>query len=165
MHLTTCTIILHSSLFSTILSFRVSSSYFGKSQPQCSYKIVLIKKKECIRDFHTAYFSRMTIHVGLQMNVTWRLSTNRIWLFVHLSHKNEVILLFRVIMLVWKSLIGETILVMTKSIKIFNFRGIWGRITIFGHLGPKTRFWAYLGLNLSPDSGWGLVGSVLVKLF
>ena len=47
MHLRTCTIILHNSLFPTVLSFRVSSSHFGKFQPQCSYKIVLIKKKEC----------------------------------------------------------------------------------------------------------------------
>ena len=48
----------------------------------------------------------------------------------------------------WKP-ISNTLLVMVEMFKNFNFRGVWGQITMFEHLGPKTHFWIYIGLKMS----------------
>ena len=59
----------------------------------------------------------------------------------------------------------KTLLVTATIFKIFNFQGVWDRITIFGHLGPKTLFGKFIGLKSSIDSGRRLVESVLVRRF
>ena len=61
-------------------------------------------------------------------------------------------LISRWLMASWKHT-DNTLLITATFFKIFNFQGIWDRITIFGHLGPKTRFSAYLGLKSSVYSG------------
>ena len=49
--------------------------------------------------------------------------------------------------------------------KFFIFSGAWDQNTTFWHLAPKIRFGSYLDEKLSFDSGWGLVGSVILKHF
>ena len=64
----------------------------------------------------------------------------------------------------WKC-IGNRVIMKTSVFRELLFSGVWGHNTIFGHLGPKTRFWANLALKWMPDGGWRLFGSVLTKEF
>ena len=71
----------------------------------------------------------------------------------HHWKEHKKLSIFHVRTFVWKWTVG----------KIFQFFS--DHVTIFGHLGPKTHFLTYLGLKSTTDSGWGLVGSILVRRF